>query len=55
MTAETLRANIEGSLEVHDRLIPVCLPAMTQGGGGASLCLPGRPQSNLLRKRWQRG
>lgn len=30
MTAETLRANIEGSLEVHDRLIPVCLPAMTK-------------------------
>lgn len=30
MTAETLRANIESSLEVHGRLLPVCLPAMTR-------------------------
>ncbi len=30
MTDETLRANVERSLEVHGRILPACLPAMTQ-------------------------
>jgi len=30
MTSETLRANVERSLEVHGRLLLACLPAMTK-------------------------
>jgi len=30
MTDATLRANVERSLEVHGRLLPACLPAMTK-------------------------
>jgi len=30
MTDETLRRNVERSLEVHGRILPACLPAMTK-------------------------